>query len=292
MHLPRALARIYMPEQIVTSSVRLVTLPAVFMQVKKVVDDPRATPMDLAKVISVDPAMSARLLQLINSAFWGFSGVIDSLSRAVSLLGMIHVHDLVLASSVAQSFEGIPSGLMDVQKFWRASVFRSLAATALARRAEVVDLGRVFTQALLSDLGHMVLYLQLPDHAGRVLVQTRAHPWERASVERSLIGCDYAQVGAALCDNWKLPPSFGEAIRHQNDPQAAGAYTLEASLVHIAAVLAQGLELEITSTAMISRVDPFAWETVQLAPDCLSGILQEAEGGLESTTRMFGLAGA
>ena len=292
MQLPRALARIYTPEQIVTSCVRLVTLPAVFMQVKSVVDDPRATPMDLSKVIAADPAMSARLLKLINCAFWGFGGVIDSLSRAVSLLGMIHVHDLVLASSVAQTFEGIPTGLMDVERFWRASMFRGLAATALARQGQVVDLGRVFTQALLSNLGHMVLYLQLPELAGQALLQTRAQPWERAQAERALIGCDYAQVGGALCDTWKLPPSFGEAIRHQHDPQAAGDYTLEASLLHIAATLAQGLELEIGSAAMISRIDPFAWDTVQLGPDCLAPILQEVESSLEATTRMFGLSAA
>ena len=148
-------------EQMVASSVTLVTLPAVFFRVKRVVDDQSTTAIDLAKVISADPAMTARVLKLINSAFWGFSGRIESVSRAVSLLGMIHVHDLVLATAVVEAFDRVRPEQMDVAKFWRGSMLRALAATALARRSKLMDLGRVFTEALLSDLGHMVIYLSL-----------------------------------------------------------------------------------------------------------------------------------
>ena len=99
-------------EQILASSAQLVTLPAVYLEVKRVVDDPRSTPIDLANALSADPVMAARVLRLVNSAFWGLRGGIDSLSRAVSLLGMIHIHDLVLASSVVQTFERVPPRLM------------------------------------------------------------------------------------------------------------------------------------------------------------------------------------
>ena len=78
-------------EQMVASSATLVTLPAIFIRVKSVVDDQSTTAVDLAKVISADPAITARVLKLINSAFWGFSGRIDSVSRAVSPVSYTHL---------------------------------------------------------------------------------------------------------------------------------------------------------------------------------------------------------
>ena len=279
-------------EEIIASGVKLVTLPAVFNQVKKVVDDPHTTAMDLATVLSADPAMTARVLKLINSAFWGFSRQIDSLSRAVSLLGMIQVHDMVLATSVVETFDRIHPDRMDVARFWRASVFRALAATALARKGKLVDLGRVFTEALMSDLGHMVLYINVPELAAQASELVRDQPWELAQAERALIGCDWAQVGGALTDSWKLPPCFGTAIRHQNDPQAAGAHALEASLLHIATLLATLPGGAREDAAQISRIAPFAWQTVGLPADCLPEILAEVDAGVSSTARMFGLAPA
>jgi HD-like signal output (HDOD) protein len=276
-------------EQILANSAQLVSLPAVYLEVKRVVDDPRSTPIDLANALSADPVMAARVLRLVNSAFWGLRGGIDSLSRAVSLLGMIHIHDLVLASSVVQTFERVPPRLMDMAQFWHASVYRSLAATGLARKSAVVDLGRVFVQALLSDLGHMVLYLKVPELAAQALERTRAQPWERAALERELIGCDFAQVGGALTDAWRLPEGFGAAIRHQNQPQHAGTHTLEASLLHIAALLAEGAALAPHGNDLLAHTSPFAWQTLGLDAGCLAEILPEVEASLSATAQLFGV---
>jgi len=276
-------------EQLVESSVELVTPPIIFARVKELIDDPNAGSADLARVISTDPAMTARVLKLVNSAFWGVRGGVDSLQHAVSLLGMNQVHDLVLASSVIETFDRVRPGLMDVTKFWRAGVFRSLSATALARKGGISDVGRVFTQALMSDLGHMVLFIKVPELAAQAKQLTLDRPWERAQAERLLIGCDFAQVGGALTDAWKLPTSFGEAIRHQNTPQDAGLYAQEASLLHIAALLAEGRSMEDGDTAFDTRIAPFAWRAIGLTADCLGEILFEVEEDLAATAQMFGV---
>jgi HD-like signal output (HDOD) protein len=169
-------------------------------------------------------------------------------------------------------------------------VFRSLAATGLARKSAVVDLGRVFVQALLSDLGHMVLYLKVPELAAQALDLTRARPWERGALERELIGCDFAQVGGALTDAWRLPIGFGEAIRHQDKPQDAGAHALEASLLHIAALLAESSPQSPTREDQLAHISAFAWKTLQLDSDCLAEILPEVEDSLASTAQLFGVA--
>ena len=279
-------------EQIIAANDKLVTLPAIFARVKRVVDDPDSTPIDLATAISTDPAMTARVLKLVNSAFWGFSRHVESLSRAVSLLGMIQVHDLVLATSVGQTFDRMRPQLMDVAKFWRGSVLRGLAATALARKGDLVDLGRVFTEGLMSDLGHMLLYLNTPELAARALEQSGATPRELAQAERALIGCDFAQVGGALADAWKLPPCFGEAIRHQIEPQGAGAEALEASLLHVASIVAQSHESHQDPAAAESRIAPFAWQALGLDASCLPEITAEAQANLAATVQLFGATAA
>lgn len=284
-------------QDIIASSVNLVTLPAIFIKVKRVVDDKNASVDDLAKVISADPALTARVLKLINSSFFGFSGQIDSLARAVSLLGMRPVHDLVLATSVIEAFEQMQPKLMDSTRFWYGSLFRALAATALARKcAEVgklVDVGRVFTEGLMSDLGHMVLYLKCPELAAQAMTETKDkmqdQPWALAHVERALIGCDFAQLGGALTDSWHLPAAFGEAIRHQTDPQHGKNHAVEASLLHIAATLAS-MEGPLSDNApLLSHISPFAWVATGLSPDCLPGIIPEVEINLMVTSQTFGI---
>ncbi len=277
-------------EEIVSTNIDLVSLPAIYARVKAVVDDPRTGAMDLAKVLAADPAMTARVLKLVNSAFWGVSRQVDSLPRAVSLIGMLQIHDLVLASSVIDAFERMQPETMDVKTFWRGSVVRGLAATALAREAALVDLGRVFTEGLLSDIGHMVLYAKYPELAARALEQTREAPWELAAMERASIGCSYAEVGGALTDAWKLPPCFGDAIRHQNAPQDAGAYTLEASLLHIAGALAQVDAHADQREAVLAHVDAFAWHATGLQPDCLEAVIPAVAADLSATARLFGLS--
>ena len=280
-------------QEIIASSVNLVTLPAIYIQVKRVVDDKNASVDDLAKAISADPALTARVLKLINSSFFGFSGQIDSLVRAVSLLGMRPVHDLVLATSVVEAFEQMQPKLMDSTRFWHGSLFRALAAAALARRCagvgKQVDVGRVFTEGLMSDLGHMVLYLKCPEQAAQAMTQTQDHPWTLAQAERALIGCDFAQVGGALTDSWQLPAAFGEAIRYQTDPQGGKNHLVEAALLHIAATLA-AMEGRLSDNApLLSHISPFAWEVTGLSADCLPDIILEVEINLMVTSQTFGI---
>lgn len=278
-------------EELVASNIDLVSLPAIYTRVKAVVDDPRTGAMDLANVLATDPGMTARVLKLVNGAFWGVSRQVDSLPRAVSLIGMLQIHDLVLASSVAEAFARMQPDMMGVKKFWRGSVLRGLSATALAREGALVDLGRVFTEGLLSDLGHMVLYTKCPELAVQALAQTRDTPWELAQAETALIGCNFAQVGGALTDAWKLPPCFGESIRHQVAPYDAGAYTLEASLLHVAGFMAHAEASGESRDGLLAHIDPYAWQHIGLEPECLKTLMPEVIADLSATAQLVGVSG-
>ena len=271
---------------IVSAGIKLVTLPGIYMQVKRVVDDPTTSPKDLTRVLSMDPAMTARVLRLVNSAFWGFGGQIESVSRAVTLLGMLHVHDVVLATSVAVAFRDIAPGRMDVPRFWRHSVFRALAANALARKADLADMERVFVEGLLSDIGHMILFQRVPELAVKALQLAHDNPTALPQLERELIGCDYAEVGAALVHSWGLAPCFPKVIAHQHCPELAGDHAFEAALVQIAGLLALQ-EFGTGPAAKNVQIPATAWQITGLDESCISQVLDEARSGLSAVLAMF-----
>ena len=226
-------------QEIVAKVRDLAALPAVYAKVRKLVEDPNSSPEQLSRAIALDPAITARLLRLANSAFWGRGGRIETVSRAVILLGMNHVHDLVLATSVATAFKGLDPSVVDLGRFWRASLYRALAAGALAAKRELVDVERLFLEGLLSDVGHLAMYQAIPALAAEAARRSQPQPWTIAEIESSLIGCDYAEVGAALATEWMLPECFSATIAHQNAPLAGWTHALEACIVHVANGLAQ-----------------------------------------------------
>ena len=149
----------------------LPSLPDVYFRIKQIVDDPEGSMLDLAKAISIDPALTARVLKLVNSPFYGLSGKVEMVSRAVSILGMLPVHDLVLATSVTAAFSKMPQTIMDMKIFWRQSVWCGLLSRELGKQAGLLDSERLFVEGLLCDIGHLVMYVQIPGPAQVALLQ-------------------------------------------------------------------------------------------------------------------------
>lgn len=272
--------------ELAASVTRLLSLPDVYWHVKRMVDDPTKTPADLTKVILNDPAMTARILRLVNSAHFGYRGRIESVSRAIALLGMLHVHDLVLASSIAAGFRGIRPSRMDVARFWEGSLHRALSAGNMAHAVGLADSQRPFVEGLLSDIGHLVIYQQVPEQAAQAMEQAGQDIDRLAALERELIGCDAADVGAALTVSWGLPEAFAIAIGCQNRPHEAGEHALEAALLHVAGRLAAHDMAGGAPTASVA-IDPSILGMIKLPYGQLAFILQETRQNLGAISQLL-----
>jgi len=250
----------------ILSEANLVTLPAVYAQLKAVLDDPDYSMADVVEVVSNDPGITAKLLNLANSAYFGLATKIDTVSRAVSMLGTQEVHDLVLATSVVQSFAGMKNEVMDMQRFWRKSVVCAIAAKELALRCNVLDSDRVFVAGLLRDIGHLFIYQQYPQLAmqAQQLFLARGIPLFQA--ERSLLGTDYAEVGAEAMRRWNLPETLWEPAQFHVDPGSHGDSGLHTCLVHIAGVVADAFDREEEVREALRHVDAIAWQETGLDP--------------------------
>ena len=201
--------------ELVQSCTTVFTLPEIYFRVRDVVDDPNSTMDDLANSFKLDPAISARLLRIVNSPLYGFPKQIDTITRAVNIVGMQAINDFVTATTVGRTFSGMPIQLMDVPMFWRKSVLCALVAGKIAKSCGIEDSERFFIEGLLRDIGHLVLYQTIPHRASPLCIEAGYLETSLAEVEQSNIGCDFAEVGAELIRSWGMPMQIEQAVRCQ-----------------------------------------------------------------------------
>ncbi|MCO6411977.1 MAG: HDOD domain-containing protein [Thiogranum sp.] len=222
------------PQDLVTRNVRLVSLPEVCIQVQALADSALTTAEDIGEVVGKDTALTSRLLKLVNSAYFSLPRKVDTVTRAVNLIGMRELRSLTLAASAAELFNRIPSHLIDMATFWQHSVFCGLVARNLAQSCNVLHSERLFTAGLLHDVGRLLMLMKLPDQTAHSESRRMQSKQDICEIERELIGFDHAEVGEALLRHWNMPDNLCASVRHHHNPAAADDARLEAALLHIA----------------------------------------------------------
>lgn len=265
----------------------LSSLPTVYHRIREQLDSPDGSVMEVSRLVSADPALTARLLRLVNSALYGYGGQIDTVTRAVQILGLQQVHDLVLAMSVSSVFAGINPEQMDMSRFWRGSVLCGLAARSIARSAGLPTAERLFVIGLLADLGHLVMYQTVPGLAVEARQEAEQANEALYQAERRVVGCDYAELGATLMMHWRLPPYFAEIIGAQIVPRLGGDYTFDAAILHVAMHIVQADQRGESSEEAAARIDPMVWSQLDIAPDSLGRIREDAELNLTAYVAQF-----
>jgi putative nucleotidyltransferase with HDIG domain len=230
------------------------------------VEDPTSTADEIGHVITQDVALTARLLRVANSPLYGFSTQIDTVSRAVTVLGTQQVRDLALATSAAKTFEGIPNDLVSMESFWEHSILCALAARTLAMDCLKRQREAVFVAGLLHDIGQLVLYHMLPDLSRKTLQACHDGPNELESqeAEQEIIGFDHAEVGGELAHRWALPTNLQECIAYHHDPAQAKQNRVETAIVHIANSIAALAEQDTQNLDNAPRIHKIAWELTGL----------------------------
>lgn len=268
----------------------LVTLPDVFIRINQLVEDPNSNIADIAKAAGHDPSFTVRLLRVANSSFYGFSSTIDTVPKAVAIIGTSQIRSLALATSVASSFDGLPNTLVSMEHFWRHSLYCALAARALAKQTGKCDPDAVFTAALLHDIGELVIFNRLPQQAkdSLLLVLDSADELPVYQAEQQILGFDHAQVGAELARQWKLPAMLTACIEYHHAPHIAQQFPREVALVHIANALALMAEVRTLDPGDVTPIDPLAWSIVGLeAKEAILATVDEAQQEIAEAEQLF-----
>jgi HD-like signal output (HDOD) protein len=255
----------------VIKGAKLISLPDVYLRLKSILDDPDFAMAEVAVVISQDPAITLRLLSLVNSSFYGFAAKIETVGRAIMLLGTQQVHDLVLATSVGKAFDGISNSVMDMQRYWNRSVHCAVTSRQLASIFSGCDKERLFVAGILHDIGHLIMYLTIPELSQQTILKAQESDEPLYEIERGIIGFDYAAAGAELMRQWSLPESLREITMFHLEPEKAQNYPLETALVHLGSLLARANDGEGVFGEGPLTADPSVWAVTGLSPeDCTS----------------------
>ncbi len=269
-------------EKLIERSSKLGSLPAIVHRVFAVMDDPNSTATQVGKVINDDPALTARLLKLVNSPFYGFASKVDTVYRAVALIGHKELRSVVVAASAIKVFNGIPSELVSMPDFWRRSLQTAVAARVIAAFRREKEIERYFIAGLLHDIGSLLLYLQLPDEMRDVLVQ-QMEGADLAATQKQRLGYDYAEVGGALLKKWNLPPLICQAVAYQLKPQKAPEASREAAaLLKLARTIAE-VHMDAAEGEAGGEVPAELWQALDLDPALLPTILEKARQQFEGS---------
>ncbi len=267
--------------QKVTEAVELTSLPNVYLKLKNILDDPNFSVAKIAVVISQDPAITLRLLRLVNSAYYGLRTKIETVERAISLLGTDQVHNLVLTTAIAHTFDGLKTKVMDMPKFWRRSIECAIIARLLAYETEGCDGERLFVAGLLHDVGHLIMYKSIPSLSLEAIKTASENNEPVHKTERFFLGFDYATVGGVIMEKWDLPKSLWETTKFHMDPSKAEKYQLETALLHLASILCRTEEEDSFDQGSL-KVDPFAWSVTGITPEKCLEIKRNAAGEVKA----------
>jgi len=276
-------------QELVASQDHLASLPDIYYKVRRALANPEISISALAELIANDPSLAGTLLHMANSAFYGFSRKIETLSRAISLIGLEQTGEVVLAGTLAAAFQGIRPHRMDMARFWRNSIRHALLCREFARNQGDHDAERSFIIGLLADMGHLVMYHAVPDLIGIVLDMSSQDLNELAEQERQIIGCDFSEVGAALAASWQLPASIGTVLGSQLQPALAGEMDAQAARLNLALSIAAELDrgLPITAACPLLSADTAELAGIDLA--LLPVFAEHCEEQLDSVMKSLGL---
>jgi HD-like signal output (HDOD) protein len=209
------------PKNTIAWAADLPALPAAVMDLLALVNADEVDIDELCARLSVDMALTAKLLRLANSSFYGARGEVTTVDAAVARVGLRMVKGVVTAAAVGSSIKPPDCPGFDFSAFWRHAVATATASQMLAF-ATGVDPSTAFTSGLLYRVGQLVMASQAPDHFAQVLAYRAALGGDTIEIERRLVGVDHAVIGARVAAHWRLPTVIVEALAQQDPPLLAG----------------------------------------------------------------------
>lgn len=265
------------------------SLPMFYTQLSEAIDHPRSSIADVAKIISEDQGLTARILKLANSPLFGYFSKIDTITKAVTIIGVFQVRDLALALSVMDVFKGIPEDLVNMEQFWKHSIATGLAARFLATMQREANLERFFVAGILHDIGRLVMYVRVPDLCLELLEECKATGGLLHRAERERFSFDHAEVASCLLRRWKIPPGVAEPVGSHHDCRLGEKYPRETSILHFADIIAHAMGIGNSGELFVPQLDNSVWEKLNISVYFLPTLLTQVEDAYAQTvSALFG----
>jgi HD-like signal output (HDOD) protein len=271
-----------------TGEIDLCSPPEIFMRISEVLDNPTTTAADIAQIIEQDPALTIRMLKVVNSAFFGFPATVQTISKAITILGDREIRLLVMATSVVEKFSSFPNTIISMKEFWSHSLQTALFAKVLAEHhPKNKQLSSIFISGLLHDIGKLVLYKKAPDLSRSAALLRKSNNLNDADAECAVFGFNHSDVGGGLLSMWKIPEAIQQAAEHHHQPEQSNSHQLECSLIYLANQLAHiNVATDAPSATEAFSIDPI-WDKVNLSSRLIPSVTELVNDQFKETYRLF-----
>lgn len=251
------------------------TLPAIAMRIIKIAENPAATSDELHDVLSTDPALAARVLKVVNSAFYGRPRQVASTYAAIQLLGISAIRNVAIAASLTRMFRGSRSMAgFDATALWIHAVAVGATARRLAERVRGVPPEEAMLAGLLHDIGMLVSLQAWTPGFLAVAAAAAADPrLEFREIEKQIIGAEHQELGEALCESWYFPDALSRSCGHHHEPMELPEHQRRLPcLVHVADILAARAEYGFSRTVLSRDIQPDVLDVLGLSADDLATV--------------------
>ena len=258
----------------------------VLQEIETALASPQCNLNSIADAIQKDPDLTARLLRLANSPYYGFANRLSTVAEAVSLLGIQQIQDMIVASSVLEQFRGIPDKLVNKDSFWRHSLAVGICARLLAMERRLPKPDKFFVAGLLHDVGRLVLMLQAADWAQKVFSVYQSEKILLRDAEKKVLGYDHQQIAQELLLNWSYPAALVQAVAFHHAPDNSLA-KMDAAVVHVADHLVNAMGIGSSGEQYVPPLDEKAWATLGLGPEILERIVTAVDEQILAVEEAF-----
>jgi putative nucleotidyltransferase with HDIG domain len=222
-------------DHILASVKRLPPFPQVARRAAEMLNDPHANSRDLVKIIEYDQGITANILKLCNSAYFGIKVPVSSLHQAVSFLGHRNLMSVIFASCSVKYYRSyVPGYDLEKGELWRHSVACAILSQILAQKSGQKDHQVLFTAGLLHDIGKLVLSVFVKDRFEEIIDLVRSQRCSFLDAEQRVLGLDHAQLGGRIAEEWNFPPAMSRAISLHHNPEMMGGRDSLAATIHLA----------------------------------------------------------
>jgi putative nucleotidyltransferase with HDIG domain len=262
------------PQKIIEKIDDLPTLPRTVLKITELVNDPKSSAKDLARVITDDQVLTARLLKLVNSSFYGFPERISTVTGAIVLLGFDAIRNLLLTTSVFDLFANHNrKKKQDQEKFWDHSLGCAVGAKVIGNYLRHDKIEELFVSGLLHDIGKIVEMMYLSDEYTKVVAVIDSENILMTAAENKVLGYNHAEVGKLLAEKWNLPAKLVQVIAYHHQPANAGSFAMEAAIVHLADIFCRALNMGYGGDNKIPPLDGSAWKRLKIGTNAIDTIM-------------------
>jgi len=264
------------------------SMPGAAGKLLKLLDNPDTTAAQIGQILRYDPGLTANLLKLTNSAYFGLPCKVGSVKQAIVLLGWKRLVQLVMASCVnAVMGKAVPGYDLPAGELWRHSIAVSVAAEDLAKELKISASEEIFTAALLHDVGKLVLGGFVKEDLEKIETEaSRGISFEVA--ERIVLGTDHAEIGAQILKNWSFPPTLVNAVRRHHDPDSAGKTDILVDIVHVANILCLMIGIGVGREGLCYKPSPLATKRLGLKSTHLEMVASRTLQYVDELCDVFG----